>query len=293
MLRSGRRGSSSVANGCPTSFAAEPRSTAWIFALSALWLSGCATMPNGRPWGRDATLDPREVPWKRATVNTLKDPWTWAPLAVAGVLLIDDWDEDISEWAIEETPVFGSKSRAGDVSGDLRQVLDYTSIAATLGTPSGSEPWPWVWSKTKGLGFRYVAGRGTKELTDVFKEESERTRPDEEDTLSMPSGHTSAAFADAAWTRLSLDYTPMSDDLRLGSKVVVMGMAIGTGWARVEAGRHYPTDVLIGASLGNLVSRFTYEAFLGLPESGSLVSPELIVSYVPGEFVEVGLSWYF
>ncbi|MBD3343874.1 MAG: hypothetical protein GF401_02280 [Chitinivibrionales bacterium] len=31
---------------------------------------------------------------------------------------------------------------------------------------------------------------------------------------------------------------------------------MGTGWARVEAQKHYPTDVLVGAALGNFCATF-------------------------------------
>jgi membrane-associated phospholipid phosphatase len=35
-------------------------------------------------------------------------------------------------------------------------------------------------------------------------------------------------------------------------------------WARVEGEKHYPTDVLVGAALGNFLTRFVHDAFLNL-----------------------------
>jgi len=47
-------------------------------------------------------------------------------------------------------------------------------------------------------------------------------------------------------------------------------MASGTAWARVEAGVHYPSDVLAGAALGNFLTAFIHDAFLNLPEESSV-----------------------
>ena len=43
-----------------------------------------------------------------------------------------------------------------------------------------------------------------------------------------------------------------------------MGIAAGTAWARIEAGEHYPSDVLVGYALGHFFSAFIQDAFLGL-----------------------------
>jgi hypothetical protein len=37
-------------------------------------------------------------------------------------------------------------------------------------------------------------------------------------------------------------------------------------WARVEGEKHYPTDVLVGAALGNFITRFVHDAFMNLDE---------------------------
>ena len=39
-------------------------------------------------------------------------------------------------------------------------------------------------------------------------------------------------------------------------------IAAGTAWARVEGCKHYPSDVLFGAALGNFVAIFVHDAFL-------------------------------
>jgi hypothetical protein len=47
-------------------------------------------------------------------------------------------------------------------------------------------------------------------------------------------------------------------------------LTIGTAWARVEAGAHFPADTLVGMALGNFVSRFFDEAFLEGASGGAL-----------------------
>jgi membrane-associated phospholipid phosphatase len=49
-----------------------------------------------------------------------------------------------------------------------------------------------------------------------------------------------------------------------------MTLAAGTAWARVEAQKHFPSDILAGAALGNFVASFVHDAFLGLPDDRRL-----------------------
>ncbi len=70
---------------------------------------------------------------------------------------------------------------------------------------------------------------------------------------SFPSGHTASAFAAAmfageVYARLHPD-DPARHWVRYGGLTV----AAATGWLRVRAGRHFPTDVLAGAVIGSLI----------------------------------------
>ena len=58
----------------------------------------------------------------------------------------------------------------------------------------------------------------------------------------------------------------MSEKIRVPLQIGNIFLATGVGWARVEAGKHYPSDVLAGAALGHFLSAFIYDAFIGLPE---------------------------
>ena len=58
-------------------------------------------------------------------------------------------------------------------------------------------------------------------------------------------------------------------------------------WARVEAGGHFPSDVLFAAGATNFLAGFVHDAFLGLG-----AQPGVVVSRGPdGEGWEVGLVW--
>ena len=80
------------------------------------------------------------------------------------------------------------------------------------------------------LGCRNAVAMGLTELT---KRLIHRTRPDGSDRLSMPSGHTATAMAnsDSAWS---------------------YGVTLGVAWGRQAAGKHYATDVAVGAGVGGL-----------------------------------------
>ena len=97
-------------------------------------------------------------------------------------------------------------------------------------------------------------------LTEVLKAAVGRGRPvlydpaitpddvEPDDLRSMPSAHTSAAFALAtSWwlSRRALDAEPRRVPAWLGFVV-----AAGVGVMRVSAGRHFPSDVVTGAALG-------------------------------------------
>ena len=59
----------------------------------------------------------------------------------------------------------------------------------------------------------------------------------------MPSSHTAGAVAYAVAATLR---TPAVG-------VVVVPAAVAVGWSRAATGRHFPTDVAVGAALGAVV----------------------------------------
>ena len=120
-------------------------------------LTGCGTMRNGRGWGQDATIAPGWDRLRAAAVHAVKAPEVWAPALGAALLQIGDADEEISEWAVDKTPIFGSIENADDASDVLVDVGGGLFIAAALAAPSGGDPKVWLWSKTKGLAVGFAS----------------------------------------------------------------------------------------------------------------------------------------
>lgn len=235
--------------------------------ISAAHLCACGTLPSGEGWGEEATIAPG---WERvgtAAREAAADPWVWGPLVGAAVFQIDNWDREVSDWAREDTPVFGSQTSAEQWSDDLRKASAHIHHATLLLTPSGDQPREWLWNKAKGAMVQIAAVSATSELTVEFKDAFGRERPNGLALESFPSGHTSSS---AVHTRLasrnlrSLDISPRA---RTVADVGLYALTIGTSWARIEAGWHYPSDTLAGMALGNFLASFINDAFLGLDGS--------------------------
>jgi membrane-associated phospholipid phosphatase len=228
----------------------------------ALLCSGCATLPSGRGWGADSTARPGWPHVRRAAVEAATDPWVWAPLAGAAVLQIDDLDRRASDWARDNTPVFGSQENAERWSDDLRATCAVLEVGTFLATPSGNAPREWIVNKAKGAAVEVSAIAATGLTTGLLKQSAGRTRPNGTDDESFPSGHASGASVNCRLARINLDSIELGRGARLAADIGIHASVIGTAWARVEAGMHYPSDVLAGIALGNFFARFMTEAFL-------------------------------
>ena len=261
-----------------------------VLLLLVLGLApGCGSLREGGSWGHDALYP---VQWARipqAAKRALLDPATWVPAAGAAVFKIDNWDRKTSDWASQHTPVFGSKQTANDASDWLRNALAAEVFATAVLTPSGPEPLEWTWSKAKGLGVEYGAILLNNEATGWIKDWAGRERPDGNGNESFPSGHASAAAVSARLSNRNLDSIEMQPWLRRTFQTGNFLMAGGTSWARVEAQRHFPSDVLAGMALGNFISTFIHDAFLNLPDKHRLslrIEPSR-------QALNVGLAWEF
>ena len=71
-----------------------------------------------------------------------------------------------------------------------------------------------------------------------------RRRPDSSDRFSFPSGHTANAFALARYVQRDFGTTV---------SLLPYALAATTAMGRMEGGRHYLSDVVMGASLGLIV----------------------------------------
>lgn len=245
--------------------ASRPRRAFLIF-IPALILAGCGTLPNGRGWGEDAftPIDIDRV--SRAAHDAFFNINTLAPLTGALVFGVDDFDERASDWAVKHTPIFGSPRDARDASDDLKSALEIEAVITALATPSGDTFDKWIVSKGKGAAVELLAAGATDNVTSWLKDGTNRTRPDKTSDRSFPSAHASEAFSFTTLANRNIDTIRMPPGLRPAIKAGNLVLASGVAWARVEAQRHYPSDVLAGAALGHFLTAFIHDAFLNLPE---------------------------
>jgi membrane-associated phospholipid phosphatase len=239
-------------------------------------VTGCGTLSNGRGWGQDAIypVDLKKIP--RAALNALVDPQTFVPAAGALVFGLSKWDKKVSHWATEHTPIFGSVQNAKDDAVYLEIPLYAEAFISALATPSGDDSKDWVYSKLKGIAVEGAAEFVTVGATSLLKDATGRSRPSG-DGKSFPSGEASAAFSSVALSNRNLDSIELPQEVRIPLKVGNILLGTSVAWARVEAGAHFPSDVLAGAALGNFLSATIHDSFLGLPERkgffGFSVSP--------------------
>ena len=238
----------------------------WLLccALLAIGASGCTTLPDGeRAWGEDATLTPGWDRVRDSAVNAARDPHVWVPLAGAVLFQVGDWDHEVSEWAQRETPVFGSQRNAERWSDDLRTASAYSYALTVLFTPSGDDPGDWFRNKSRGVAVGLAARAFTSWTTQGLKDAVGRERPDGSNDLSFPSGHTSASAANTMLASRNLDAIDLSPGARRWLNGGLLMLTLGTSWARIEAGKHDPSDTLFGMALGNWFAMFVNDAFLG------------------------------
>ena len=247
----------------------------FLFIFASGMLTGCSTLSNGRTWGQDATWNPGWERLREATVDAVKSPRTWGPLAAALVLQVAHMDERISDWASDNTPIFGSMDDADRWSDYLRNVSGGAYLMTALLTPGGDDPMEWTTSKIKGLAVGAAAWGVTAGATDLLKGQADRTRPDESDSRSFPSGHASTAGALTTLGSRNISCMSLSRSSERYINLAFYGIAAGTAWARVEARQHYPSDVLAGYAIGHLAGAIINDAFLGLDtEKGPILAVE-------------------
>ena len=84
-------------------------------------------------------------------------------------------------------------------------------------------------------------------VVSTLKETVDKERPNGNCCDAFPSGHTSTAFVSAAFMHH-----------RYGFRVAIPAYVVATwvGYARVEDDKHFVEDVVVGAAIGFLSSRF-------------------------------------
>jgi len=240
-----------------------------IITFVSFSFTGCGTLQNGRGWGQDAIypVDLKRIP--DAAYRAFFDLQTLIPAAGAVVFGMSHADHKVSDWASNHTPVFGSKDSADQASDSLLYALLAETLATALAAPSSDNPKDWAYSKAKGLSVEIGAELATAKVTGLLNDNTGRTRPNGSGS-SFPSGHASMAFSSSTLANRNLTSLRMSENMRMTLEIGNILLATGVGWARVEAEKHFPSDVLAGAALGHFLSVFIHDAFMGLPEDDRL-----------------------
>jgi membrane-associated phospholipid phosphatase len=231
--------------------------------------SGCATVGT-RDWGANATWHPPLAIVGQAALEAAQEPHVWVPLIGAALFQINGWDRKVSNWARDNTPVFGSQQSAADWSDYLRTASSVTYFATVLATPDPADASDWLRYKAQGLTVGLGAIAVTGLATSTLKTVTGRTRPNGEGTESFPSGHTSHSAVLTGLARDNLEYIDMNPTVRRALDLGADALTVGTAWARVEAGAHFPSDTLFSIALGNFVSRTFDRSFLEPQSSGQV-----------------------
>jgi len=184
----------------------------------------------------------------------------WAPLVLAGAMQINDYDEKISRWGRVQNPLFGNQDNAERLSDRFNDVLEYEAYASLILSPTIEGEFSWgKYGKKKGVELLAMEG-GTRAAywnTQGLKTLTKRDRPMQQDSNSFPSGHATAA---GAWKKAA--HNNLDNFERPYPVIGAIGqtLAFSTMWARVEAGKHYPSDVLVGYALGTFITGFVWSA---------------------------------
>lgn len=233
-----------------------PGAKALTITILLLCATACSTVEKTAPpspfWARI----------KQAAEFAAKDTTSWLPLAGASTIAIAGLDHKISDAAREHNYLFGSTERANDVSDHLRDICVYSVAITELVRPQRDNGLDWLSEKSQNLSLQAISLGVTSELTGTVKEATERLRPNEGNRRSFPSGHSSAAFAASALDLANIKDNPLLKNYSIPLQAGYTSLAALTAWARVEAGQHYPTDVLVGAGLGNFVAQFFNHAWI-------------------------------
>jgi membrane-associated phospholipid phosphatase len=254
--------------------------------LFACLSEGCA-VSRGRASFAPAPL----ARLQRGVVRAATDPHTWVPLAAAGVVWAAGVDEEVSDWAREHKPL---TRFTGDADSWSDWTAGFTAISAAVSSAlplrgadaAGVSSMRAQRAAATGLGIGLAAGS-----VQFVKPALGRPRPSGGKRNAFPSGHMALSGAAAASWRRNIEYLRISrweKTLFQGGMTALVAL---NGWDRIEKGRHFPTDILVGYAYGNFFGILANDLVLG-----DWRSPALHLRGLPsrdGARVELGLSGSF
>jgi hypothetical protein len=191
-------------------------------------------------------------PWSSGFAAQFDDPYQYGPEAVELVALpiAVAFDQQLSDAAKNNQYV----TTGNTISGDALS----TVLAAGAVTYAGIN---WA-NGDDGKRFE-VAGEAlvaTGIVTQTLKFATNRKRPDGGTNDSFPSGHTSLAFCGATLLARSIEADTDSHS-KLGYLLWVPATYVAVD--RVEAGRHWPSDVVFSALMATMLTNTIWNAHYG------------------------------
>jgi len=236
-----------------------------------LLVSGCTT--TVKPVLGDAvTTTPGWSRLKQSSSQAFRDPDVWATLLGAVLLQVDDADRKLSDQLRENTPIFGSEQKAGEASDDFQSLTKLAYISTAILVPGPETTGEWFSTKAKLLGSEWLAVNAARAFTSGMKGLSQRDRPNDLNDRSFPSGHATKASIQAQMANLNVEYLPIEPSSKQALGFTFDSFAALTAWARVEAGMHYPSDVLAGWAVGHYVAHLAQD-FIDPDQQQVLVTP--------------------
>ncbi len=163
-------------------------------------------------------------------------------------------------------------------------------LVTALATPSGKGK-ELVVNKIRGIAFGMEAIKVSGRITKKLKAISKRPRRDNENAAnSFPSGHTSNAATIASLAARNIERISLTEPQEKAWRYSSYSVAALTGWARVEARRHYPSDILAGYALGNFLGNFLNDAFI-TPKNRDRVNLSLNLDKENGSTLMLVYHW--
>lgn len=157
----------------------------------------------------------------------------------AASLAVHPWDTEITE-SFSNSTTLDTVFAAGDVGGSGIVQAGFAVGTYFTGRLSHKE-------SIRSLGSDLVRSQIVAQtLTQALKLATQRTRPDESNDNSFPSGHASATFATA---------TVLTRHYGWKAGVPAYAFAAYVGASRLQANKHYASDVIFGAALGIAAGR--------------------------------------
>lgn len=218
----------------------------FLVCVATLLTTGCVSNPNFSSV-------------RSAAADAFSDRSTWVPLLAAGVFAIGDYDEQTTEWASEENPIFGSDDGADNTSHILSAIPHISLTVSAM--PSVQKYKEDGFRKSAELMYeRMKPAIGAHLVNWAFTQSSKsfinRERPDGNGSESFPSGHTSYSVVSAMEAANLVDTMDISQAAKRNFRMMNYTSAGLSAWARLEANRHYPSDVLTSIAVGNFASKF-------------------------------------